>query len=75
MSKSTESIALSVDIIRPQFEFNRATAAAYLGLTVKQFDRMRQRVGFPEYKPGKYVLFKREWLDAYIESTTRGWAE
>ena len=75
MSDTTESTALSADSTHTQFEFNRASAAAYLGMTTKQFDRMRQRVGFPEYKPGKYVLFKREWLDTYIESTTRGRAE
>jgi len=51
------------------------SAAAYLGISQSKLYQMVSRREIPFYKVGGKILFKREDLDAYLESCRVGAAE
>jgi len=64
------SMALTVDSIRPSFEFNNQTACTYLGVSPKVLARLRKLELIQATKIGAFWFYKREWLDAYLDSVT-----
>lgn len=70
MAISNPSIALSVDSIRPTFEFDNKTACAYLGVSPKVLARLRKLELIQAAKVGAFWFYKREWLDDYLDSVT-----
>jgi len=53
-------------------EFTTKEAAAYLGLKPKTIDnKVSEGVKLPFKKKGKFRVFKKEDLDAYIEANTK----
>ena len=70
MPTTPSSIALSVDTIRPSFEFDNKTACAYLGVSPKVLARLRRLELIQAAKIGAFWFYKREWLDAYLDSVT-----
>ncbi len=75
MAANTESIALSIDDIRPKLDFDNKAACAYLGVSPKVLARLRDLELIRAAKVGEYWRYKREWLDAYLDSVTIGRAE
>jgi hypothetical protein len=75
MNNPSRSTALSVDDIRPKLDFDNKTACAYLGVSPKVLARLRSLELIQAAKVGEFWRYKREWLDAYIDSVTIGRAE
>jgi hypothetical protein len=75
MNDPSPSTALSIDTIRPKLDFDNKTACAYLGVSPKVLARLRSLELIQAAKVGDYWRYKREWLDAYIDSVTIGRAE
>lgn len=65
-----DSIALYIEEIRPKFEFDNTTAAAYLNISPKALARLRGLELIQAIKIGAYWFYKREWLDDYLDSVT-----
>ena len=75
MTTNNPSIALSIDDIRPKLDFDNKTACAYLGVSPKVLARLRELGEVRATKVGAFWRYKREWLDAYLESVTIGRSE
>lgn len=54
----------------PQYSyFDTAQAADYLKSSTRTLERFRRIGGGPKYaKTGRKVLYRRDWLDAWVES-------
>ncbi len=72
MTSNTQSVALSV---RPQLDYDNKSACTYLGVSPKVLARLRKLELIQATKIGAFWFYKREWLDAYLESVTIGRAE
>jgi hypothetical protein len=75
MPNNPPSTALSVEDIRPKLDFDNKAACAYLGVSPKVLARLRSLELIQAAKVGEFWRYKREWLDAYIDSVTIGRAE
>lgn len=75
MASNTRSLALDVEEIRPKLDFDNKTACAYLGVSPKVLARLRDLELIQAAKVGEFWRYKREWLDAYLDSVTIGRAE
>lgn len=75
MSNNAPTPVPSVDEIRPKLDFDNKAACAYLGVSPKVLARLRKLDLIQAAKVGEYWRYKREWLDAYLDSVTIGRAE
>lgn len=72
MANNIRSIDLPVDKIRPQLDFDNKAACAYLGVSPKVLARLRRLELIQAAKVGAFWFYRREWLDAYVDSVTVG---
>ena len=75
MPNNPPSTAPSVDTIRPKLDFDNKDACGYLGVSPKVLARLRDLDLIHAAKVGGLWRYKREWLDAYIDSVTIGRAD
>ena len=75
MAINPESTLSAIDSIRPKLDFDNKAACAYLGVSPKVLARLRSLELIQAAKVGEFWRYKREWLDAYLDSVTIGRAE